>query len=57
MMKLYRIESSYFTAGAVFERGLCVRAAPIIRWMIGREYGRLYNICISKGWQIKEVKK
>lgn len=56
-MSLFRVEANYFTAGFIIERGLCVKAAPIIRWMIGREYGRIYNYCISKGWVIREVKK
>jgi hypothetical protein len=33
--RLLRVESPGFVAGAVWEGGRCVRAAPIIRWMVG----------------------
>lgn len=39
--RLLRVETEYFTAGAVFEKifGLwsCTQAAPIIRWMVGKD--------------------
>ena len=43
-MKLLRVTTDYFCAGAVWEKigGVwsCTRAAPIIRWLVGMNVDR-----------------
>ena len=57
--KLLRIEAPYFTAGAIWERGakdwLCVEAAPIIKWMIGKPALETKAYLDSKGWRYEWV--
>ncbi len=51
------IDSGYFYAGAVYSytednRLICTRAAPIIKWLIGKEYEPLRAYFDRKGWKV-----
>jgi len=48
---LVRITSTYFCAGAVLSSGVAVRAAPILRYMIGWSDASIRRYCHNKGWQ------
>lgn len=55
MSSMIRIEAPHFVAGAVLdERGFVVRAAPIIRYMIGWPEIKVYNYCRRKSWHASE---
>ncbi len=49
-MTLLRITAPHFVAGAEFD-GRCVRAAPILRWMLGLSLTSVLQYCERKGWQ------
>jgi hypothetical protein len=51
-MILVRFEAPHFVAGALFDaKGVCVRAAPIIAWMVGRNADDVRDYCADKGWR------
>ena len=56
-LRLLRVETEYFVAGAVFERVArewsCTRAAPIIDWMVGKYPGetKLALLRMDARWQ------
>jgi hypothetical protein len=50
--RLWQIQAPHFTAGAEFINGVCSRAAPIIRWMVGKTDVDLQAHCRRKGWTI-----
>jgi len=53
MERLIRIESKYFVAGVIFnENYICIKAAPIIKYMVGWEATKFINYCKSKGWKL-----
>ncbi len=54
-MYLYQVTSPYFVAGIEVSGSLVVRAAPIIRYMIGWEIGRVVKYANHKGWEVEEV--
>jgi hypothetical protein len=53
--KLLRVESPYYVAGAVWEKKngewTCVRAAGIIKWMIGKDPVEVKRYLDSKGFR------
>jgi len=54
-MKLLRIESPYFVAGAEWTRTAegwrCTRAAPIIGWMVGKDAKEVRRYLERKRWR------
>ena len=49
-MQLYRIKSPYYCAGIILNKQLqCVKAAPILYWMIGKTYDTIKKYCLYKG--------
>lgn len=50
-MLLLRITTPYFVAGAVWEGGRCVRAAPIIKWLIGMAPAEAKAQLVRRGYQ------
>lgn len=52
--RLLRIEAPYFVAGAEFEKSAgkwhCVRAAPIIKWMVGTPTDKIVAWLKTKGY-------
>lgn len=48
---IIRIESPYFVAGIVREKGRPQRYAPILRWMARMKLGAIKRWCIRKGYQ------
>ena len=47
---LVRIVAPHFVAGLVARAGAVVRAAPIIRYMVGWTGKRVRDYCARKGW-------
>ena len=52
MKQLAFIESNYFTACAVIEKGVIIKAAPIIKYMVGKDVAYIKNYCNKKKWKI-----
>ena len=54
MQKLLRITAPHFVAGAVFQkRGsvwVCVKSAPIVKYMIGMEPIKIKAYIMKKRW-------
>jgi len=48
---LFRISSPYFVAGAVTKQSRVVKAAPIIKYMIGWHSLKVVQYCKKKGWE------
>ena len=49
-----RVEAPHFVAGAIFERApdgwRCVEAAPILRWMLGKDGPAIGHYLQRRGW-------
>ena len=52
---LIRVVAPHFVAGLEIEAGRCVRAAPILRWAIGRTEAELWRYFRRKGWQAEAI--
>ena len=48
---MVRIEAAHFVAGVVLENGLAIRAADIVKYMVGKRIGWILAYCQSKGWK------
>lgn len=50
--KLLRIEAPHFVAGAVFnmDKRICIKAAPIVRWMLGHSPASAMAYLERKKW-------
>ena len=53
---LIRIESSYFVAGVETNYSVVVRAAPIIKYMIGWHSSKVVSYCEKKKWSYQMLK-
>lgn len=54
---LIRVEAPHFVAGIqVNERGMCMNAAPILKWCIGKRTDFLRDYFRRKGWKATVVK-
>jgi hypothetical protein len=54
---LIQIDSGYFCAGVVVEpRGIVIKAAPILKYMVGWNSKRVHEYCRVKNWSIVVVK-
>ena len=50
---LVRIDAPHFVAGILCddtEWRVCVKAAPIVRWMVGKPLPWIEGYCQEKGW-------
>lgn len=57
-MALLQISSGYFCAGIVVSQfGVVIRAAPILRYMLGWNSKRVHKYCHVKDWHISVVKR
>lgn len=54
---LISIEGPNFSAGLVFSRGnIVIKAAPIIKWMLGWSHGKVVTYCDNRRWKYEVVK-
>lgn len=49
---LAQITAPHFSAGLLFEGAVCTRAAPILRWAIGRNWRSIEAYCQRRHWHI-----
>lgn len=54
---LLRVEAPHYVAASIWERGRCVRAAPIIRWMEGKPWNRVHGWLFARGYAWQWVKE
>jgi len=54
MARLLRVRAPHFIAGAVWReidgQWQCIRAAPILRWMLGKDSATVAAYLRRKGW-------
>jgi hypothetical protein len=56
MPTLARITAPHFVAGLEFSAaGVCVLAAPILQWAVGRKARDVHAYCQRKGWKIERL--
>ena len=48
----YQVTTPHFCAGAIFNGYECVEAAPIIRWMVGKDFYEIDAYCKRNKWKI-----
>lgn len=51
----FRIVAPHFVAGGEALVGVCVRAAPIIAYMVGWNGRRVAEYCKTKGWRCERL--
>jgi len=49
----FRIEAPHFVAGGEASNGVCVRVAPIIKYMVGWTGRQVCNYCRKKAWKVE----
>ena len=52
MEQLYQITSSYFCAGIITKNKIIIKAAPIIKWTVGKSISEIIIHCTKKDWKI-----
>ena len=52
---LVQITSSYFCAGIILENGICIEAAPIVKYMKGWDRPKIRDYCKYKKWSAKII--
>jgi hypothetical protein len=50
MEKVIQVDTGYFCAGIVVENGICIDAAPILRWAIGKREQDIKSWSRIKRW-------
>lgn len=55
MTMLAQISAPHFVAGLIFENGVVVETAPILKYMNGWMRNRVRTYCRQKGWSAKVV--
>ena len=52
---LLRVTAKHFVAGAIFQiqasEWVCIRAAPILKYMVGWNSKKAKEYCQKKGWE------
>jgi hypothetical protein len=56
MRILWQLQSKMYSAGLELEDGKCVRAAPILKWALGKGEKWIRHHCKKHNIQITEVK-
>lgn len=55
MEQLIRITTPRFCAGTVFENNRIVKAAPILKWTIGKSVKFVENYCKEKKYKFEKL--
>ena len=57
-MKLYCIDCPYYCAGLIVEDGVVTRAAPILKWAIGKRWAAVrYRLEVVYGKTVRQVEE
>lgn len=54
---LVAVDAPYFYAGLIFDGDKCVRAAPILKWAVGKHRNYLSHYFKQKGWKAAIVQR
>lgn len=54
-VKLVQITAPHFCAGITLVNDTVDEAAPIVKWMRGKNWKYIQSYCINKRWQIAMV--
>lgn len=55
MQRLYRIQTDYYTAGVITKSGRIIKAAPVLKWAIGKPITKLQRWAKKKGAKFEMV--
>ena len=53
---ILRVVAPHYCAGAIFIDGKCVKAAPIIKWMVGKPPQETKRYLLKKGYKYEWIK-
>jgi hypothetical protein len=53
---MIRIVSPYFVAGVIFKNTIVVRAAPIVKYMVGWHMKKVLDYCDKKDWDYDYIR-
>ena len=53
---LYRIEALHFVAGLEIDNIICIKAAPILKRLIGHSLCYIQDVVAENCWKIEEVR-
>lgn len=56
-MSLYQVDANHYVAGLVVDRGRIVKAAPILRWTVGRDINRVHTYLTKRGYRVDLVQE
>ena len=56
MNLLVRVQAPHFCAGLITRDDVCVEAAPILRWALGKSRDELRALFSRKGWLVIAMK-
>jgi hypothetical protein len=55
-MTWIRIEAPHFVAAVCFdENGVCIKAAPILKWTVGKTFSYCFDYWKRKGFSLTEI--
>lgn len=52
MKFVFTIDAPHFNASGIVEKITVIKAAPIIKYMVGWTYDKVERYCDKKGWRI-----
>lgn len=52
---LIAVDAPHFYAGIIIENDYCIKAAPILKWCVGKHKDYLYNYFCKKGWKSSAI--
>lgn len=55
--RTFQVDSNYFCAGLIEKDGKVIEAAPIQKWMIGKNIEYIKEYCVKKKWKLLLVNK
>ena len=55
IVSLYQVTSPYYCAGIEVKGGRVRKAAPILKWAIGKEFSEMISYFDYKGYAVEEV--
>ncbi len=50
--RIVRVEARHFVAGLIVHEGVCVSAAPILKWAVGRRWAWLEGYLRGRGYSV-----
>ncbi len=54
---MIQVDAPHHTAGLILENDVCVSAAPILRWAVGKDRAYLSRYFQRRGWKVTIVER